>query len=264
MKFSIITVTYNSERFLRQTIESVLSQDYANFEYIIVDGNSTDGTKGLIEEYGSRISHYISEPDRNMYDAINKGMRIASGDYISILNSDDFFASKSVLSSMAKKIQSHSSEQYLGFYGDLIKVDEVGGFKRYRRGISVGFAGLLASEKLTFIGHGTVFLQQYCLDKVGFYDDEHFSYACDYDYILRCLKIGRLRHVSVPIMCFRAHAESITSSGKIDLEVAEILNKHTTKKRVLLKKILWLKWLCMNWKSMCCLACERLSKGYGK
>lgn len=95
MRFSVITVTYNSRKFLTETIESVLSQDYDDFEYIIVDGGSTDGTLGMIKDFaeGNDRIRWISEPDNGISDAFNKGLALASGDVIGILNSDDTYAS---------------------------------------------------------------------------------------------------------------------------------------------------------------------------
>lgn len=91
MKFSIITVCYNSVKTIEQTIQSVLRQDYDELEYIIVDGGSTDGTTAVIEQYRKKISVYISEPDRGLYDAMNKGINRASGDVVAFLNSDDWY-----------------------------------------------------------------------------------------------------------------------------------------------------------------------------
>ena len=91
MKISVITTTYNSGRTVRDTIESVLSQDYPDIEYIIIDGASTDDTLRIVNEYADRISWIVSEPDKGIYDAMNKGIRMATGDVVGILNSDDFF-----------------------------------------------------------------------------------------------------------------------------------------------------------------------------
>ncbi|MCS3266704.1 glycosyltransferase [Bacteroides fragilis] len=84
IKLSIITVTYNSEKYIEQTILSVINQHYSNIEYILIDGGSKDNTIKIIDKYKKFISYFISEPDRNMYDAINKGMRLATGDYIAV------------------------------------------------------------------------------------------------------------------------------------------------------------------------------------
>jgi glycosyltransferase involved in cell wall biosynthesis len=89
MKITIITVCYNRKATIEKAIKSVLEQNYDNIEYIIIDGNSTDGTKEIIESYRDRISQFISEPDKGMYDAINKGFKLATGDVIGLMHSDD-------------------------------------------------------------------------------------------------------------------------------------------------------------------------------
>ena len=99
MRISIITATYNSERTLRNTLDSVLRQDYHGYEHIIIDGGSTDNTLAIIREYEPRFAghlRWISEPDHGIYDAMNKGIRMAKGEVVGILNSDDFYASNSV------------------------------------------------------------------------------------------------------------------------------------------------------------------------
>ena len=99
MKLSIITVTYNSEKTLRDTIESVLSQTYTDYEYIIVDGASKDNTINIVKEYEPKFEgrmRWISEPDKGIYDAMNKGIKMSTGDVVSIINSDDFYHRKDI------------------------------------------------------------------------------------------------------------------------------------------------------------------------
>ena len=90
-KVSIITVVYNGANFIEQTIKSVISQDYNNLEYIIIDGGSTDGTQDIIKKYDDKIAFWVSEKDSGIYNAMNKGWRKASGDFIGILNADDYY-----------------------------------------------------------------------------------------------------------------------------------------------------------------------------
>lgn len=116
MKVSIVTVTYNSESTLRDTIESVLSQDYDNIEYIIVDGQSTDATLSIIDEYRDRISVVISESDRGIYDAMNKGIDRATGDIVGILNSDDYFSDNHIVSMIAGEFDGTVD----AVYGDVV------------------------------------------------------------------------------------------------------------------------------------------------
>lgn len=121
IKISIITVCFNSESYIEQTIKSVLSQSYNDIEYIIIDGGSTDGTIEIIRKYQERIAVFVSEPDENMYDAINKGMKFATGDYIAVLNSDDIYLSSDVISNVVSKLK-RMPQKYKAIYGNLKKI----------------------------------------------------------------------------------------------------------------------------------------------
>ena len=120
MKVSIITVCFNSELTLRDTIDSVLSQNYKDIEYIIIDGGSTDGTSAIIQEYGFGITKWVSEPDRGIYDAMNKGIGMASGDVIGFLNSDDMYMNQSSISQLIHKMNEEHADCV---FADLIYVD---------------------------------------------------------------------------------------------------------------------------------------------
>lgn len=120
MKISIITATYNSAATVQDTIESVLSQTYNNIEYIIIDGNSKDNTLDIVKEYGERITKVVSEPDKGIYDAMNKGISMATGDVVGILNSDDFYTSNDIVS---KIVSAFKNETIDAVYGDIHFVD---------------------------------------------------------------------------------------------------------------------------------------------
>lgn len=119
---SIITVCFNSSSTIRDTIESVLSQDYAEIEYIIVDGASTDGTVEIIEEYRDRIQTFISEPDRGIYDAMNKGLRVARGAIVGVLNSDDLYADSHVVTELIATLERADVD---AVFADLVYVDRL-------------------------------------------------------------------------------------------------------------------------------------------
>ena len=118
MKISIVTIAYNSEDTIEDTILSVINQSYENIEYIIIDGGSTDNTGKIIEKYKAKIDQYISEPDKGIYDAMNKGIGIATGELIGILNSDDFYTNNDVILKITENINGHDS-----IYADLVYVD---------------------------------------------------------------------------------------------------------------------------------------------
>ena len=183
MKVSIITITYNSAATLPATLASVAHQDYAEIEHILVDGCSTDGTQQIIEQYASEHQnvHYICERDCGIYDAINKGIRIASGAIIGTLNSDDTFANSHVISDIVSAFKSEEHPDVV--YGDLVYCD---GEKIIRMWKSNPFR--LKSLKYGWMPPHPTF---YCLRRVyneqGLYDS-HFRISADYDFMLRVLK----------------------------------------------------------------------------
>ena len=128
MKISIITVSYNSVDTIEDTIKSVISQDYSDVEYIIVDGASTDGTLGVINRYKENIKTVVSESDKGMYDAMNKGIQLSSGDFIGILNSDDVYKDSNVLSLVVNSFEQNID----AVYGDIEYVDRIDLNKRLR------------------------------------------------------------------------------------------------------------------------------------
>lgn len=117
-KISVITVTYNARKALRATIGSVLSQDYPELEYIVVDGASSDGSVEVIKEHGARITRWVSEKDGGIYDAMNKGVRMATGEYCIFMNAGDVFADTTTVSRVAEAIGSRDADVV---YGDVIK-----------------------------------------------------------------------------------------------------------------------------------------------
>ena len=130
MKVSIITVCFNSAETIEDTIKSILGQDYKNIEYIIVDGGSTDGTLEIINRYKNQIAKVISEQDKGIYDAMNKGFKSSNGDIVAALNGDDIYADNSIVGRMAEFIESNDLD---AAYGDLIYVDrrDTGHVKRF-------------------------------------------------------------------------------------------------------------------------------------
>ncbi len=120
MKFSIITVSYNSSSLLEKTILSVINQTYRDYEYIIIDGGSTDDTKVIIEKYADYISYWVSEPDKGIYDAMNKAARIAKGDWLFFINCDDQFYNNAVLETVARLIVTPDTI----YYGDAVMLPD--------------------------------------------------------------------------------------------------------------------------------------------
>lgn len=247
-KITIITVCKNSERFLAETIESVVNQTYKqNIEYIIIDGKSNDRSVDIIKRYSSNISCWISEKDNGMYEAINKGLHISTGDYILILNSDDVLASNDTISKVVEEINIEKLDYY---HGNIIKSKD-GNYKRVKL-FPVTFRQLLLSTHSTFVHH-SCFLISSNLNKILGGYDLRYRYASDYDYILRVLSTKNIKgkHLNIFITKFRIHEMSITASGKIHSERIEILKQHGYYQLPYLKRIyfyytLWIYYKIIN------------------
>ena len=130
-KFSIITVTYNAGKTLEKTIQSIISQSYRNVEYIIVDGKSKDNTLQIADTYKQGIHCIVSEPDKGLYDAMNKGIRLATGDYLCFLNAGDKFHDNDTLQRMVDSLKDGELPDVL--YGKTAIVDENGNFLHMRK-----------------------------------------------------------------------------------------------------------------------------------
>lgn len=178
MKISIITVCYNSAITIEKTILSVASQTYTNIEYIIVDGSSKDNTLEILKRHEDKISKWISEPDRGLYDAMNKGISIATGDLIGILNSDDTFNSNTVIEKIANF---HSQNSIQASVGNIVQNRKNGKIVR------VYSSKYWNPEKLK-IGfmppHPSIFFKKELFDKFGIYD-LGFKIGADYELITR-------------------------------------------------------------------------------
>lgn len=178
MKISIITVCYNSATTIEKTILSVASQTYKNIEYIVVDGNSKDNTLGIIENHEDTISNWISEPDKGLYDAMNKGIDLATGDLIGILNSDDTFNSNTVIEEIANF---HTQNNIEASVGNILQHKENGNVVR------IYSSRFWKPEKLR-IGfmppHPSIYFKRELFDKLGKYD-LGFKIGADYELITR-------------------------------------------------------------------------------
>ncbi len=182
MKVSIITICYNSQETLEDTIKSVLAQNYNDIEYIIIDGASKDNTPKIIEKYKSSISHVTSEQDKGIYDAMNKGVEKATGDLVGILNSDDFYANNSVISNIVVAINKNNSDS---IYANLVYVDRLNPEKTIRTWRSGEYKHNLFL-KGWMPPHPTFFVKKWVYEKYGKYNTSLKS-AADYEFMLRVL-----------------------------------------------------------------------------
>ena len=184
MRISIITPTYNSEKTLRNTIKSVIQQDYSDIEHIIVDGGSTDGTLDIIQEYNEHISKYTSEPDHGIYDAMNKGIAMATGDVVGILNSDDFFESDDVISTIVGTMKNNLALD--GVHADLYYVDPLNTNRiiRYWHTRPYPSKGFLTGWHPA---HPTFYVRRSCYEKYGAFRLD-MPLSADFELMLRFIQ----------------------------------------------------------------------------
>ena len=178
MKISIITVCFNSSKTIEKTFQSIKNQSYQNIEHIVVDGGSSDDTLKIIKNYNSCISNYISESDKGLYDAMNKGIAMATGDIIGILNSDDIFVDNYVLEKIAKF---HTKNSINASVGNITQFNESG--KTVRKYSSKNWTP--ENLKIGFMPpHPSIFFKRKLFEKYGNYQLDFIS-AADYELIVR-------------------------------------------------------------------------------
>ena len=195
LNVSIITVCYNSSKTIVDTIRSVNIQTYPNIEHIFVDGLSLDNTVELIRRNSNRNNLIISEKDKGLYDAINKGISNAGGDVIGILHSDDFFNSPDIILDLVTKIQKENLD---AIYGDLQYVNETNTNKTVRYWKSSEFTPKLI-KKGWMPAHPTLFLKKEVFKTHGLYDLK-FTISSDYDFMLRVLKDDTIKFGYLPMV----------------------------------------------------------------
>lgn len=258
MRISIITVCYNSEKYIEETILSVINQTYNDIEYIIVDGMSTDSTPQIIERYRDRVAKYLRGKDKNMYDAINKGMSVSTGDYIEILNSDDKLCSPNAIEKVVKLIEKYQ-DSFDFFYCNSIIYYQDKGLYKLRPRIQTSFKELLCSKQLGFVGHGDVLLSRKVYQTIGTYDCDRFSAAADYDYMLRAFKKFKGKKLKTIIQIFRIHDDSITSSGRIAMEIDDVLKKNGIEEYSRIRRFYFFLW---GWFKFCVVNFIPMSRFY--
>jgi glycosyltransferase involved in cell wall biosynthesis len=193
MKVSIITVTYNSSKTIEQTVQSVIEQTYPNIEYIIVDGLSTDSTLQIIDRYKNKISKLVSEKDNGIYDALNKGIALATGDVIGILHSDDFYIHKNVIEKVVSTFAKRDSD---AVYADLYYVGETNTNKIIRKWRSGNYSdGMFVNGWMP--PHPTFFVKRSCYEKFGKFNLE-FKSAADYELMLRFIHKNKIKVAYLP------------------------------------------------------------------
>lgn len=212
MKISVITATWNSARTLEDTIESLIAQDYPDIEYIIIDGSSTDSTLDVIETYGDRVSKVVSEKDKGIYDALNKGIALATGDVVGFLHSDDVFANERVLSRIAEEFSKGATE---AVYGDLDYVSRSDTTKIVRRWVSGRFKrGKFRNGWMP--PHPTFYLMRKHYVSFGGFNLK-FSIAADYDSMLRYLWQNTINVAYIPEVLIKMRVGGVSNRSLLSI-----------------------------------------------
>lgn len=218
MKVSIITVTYNSAATLMDTLESVKSQDYPHIEHILVDGASKDDTVKIIQAY-HHVAKYVSEKDRGLYDAINKGIMMSTGDVVGILNSDDFFPHKQVISNMVKCFEEHDTDSVFGDIAfvrpeNLQKVIRLYSSKKFNpKKFKYGYMP----------AHPSFYVKRKFYEEYGLYKI-NYKIAADYELLMRFMHSNELKYVYHPEVMVYMRTGGVSNKN--------ILSRYTMNKEV--------------------------------
>ncbi|WOE67794.1 glycosyltransferase family 2 protein [Aeromonas allosaccharophila] len=205
MKVSIITVCYNSEKTIEDTIRSVENQTYKDIEYIIIDGGSTDQTNEIVKKHSNIVSVHISEKDNGLYDAMNKGIKLATGDVIGILNSDDVLASNTTIEKIADSIK-----EVDGVYGDVGFYDKSLN-KKTRHYSSRGFHKAKFSRGF-MPAHPSCYFKKEFVNRIGLYS-LNFKIAADFDFLVRAFSVPNVNFLYVQNEIVKMREGGISTSG---------------------------------------------------
>jgi glycosyltransferase len=225
VKVSIITIVFNNREHIADCIQSVINQTYQNIEYIVVDGGSTDGTREVIDSFKGQIADYLSEPDEGLYDGLNKGIKLATGDIVGILHSDDLFYNNYVIEDVIKTFVSESPDIV---YGNGIFVDR-NDVEKVRR-IYSSSAFRKSYLKFGWIPlHTTIFVKRSLFEELGYYSLE-YSVASDYDISLRWFFSDNLKKVFLNRILVKMRlggkSTSLALQKKKSQEDLEIINNY--------------------------------------
>ena len=221
MKISLVTVTINSAATIRDTIESVLKQKYADYEYLVIDGGSQDGTIDIIKEYepkfGGRM-RWVSEKDKGMYDGINKGIRMATGDVVGIINSDDFYHRTDIFAVIADAFT--QNKEIEAIYGD-VRFVKPGNLERTVRYYSSKHWKPWRFRFGFMPAHPTFFTYKENFEKYGYYQID-YRIAADYELLIRHLYTNRVPAKYIPVDFMKMRTGGRSTNG---LKANVLLNK---------------------------------------
>lgn len=226
LKFSIITVVFNNEATIADTVQSVAMQNYPNVEYLVIDGQSTDGTLARLKECGSTVTRLISEPDQGIYDAMNKGILLSSGEIIGFINADDFYASSDVLARVAAVFDDPEVDIC---YGDLcyVRQNDTSAIVRYWR--SSDFRPS-AFEVGWCPPHPAFFVRREIYERFGLFDLS-YRIAADVELMMRFLEVYRLRAKYLPELLVKMRTGGTSNRNLMNIvkqngEILRALRQH--------------------------------------
>ncbi|MEO0896481.1 MAG: glycosyltransferase family 2 protein [Bacteroidota bacterium] len=226
MKVSIITITWNSEAYLESCIKSVEMQDYPDIEYIIIDGKSSDKTMEIVGKYNHVVSHWVSEPDEGIYDAMNKGISLAKGEIIGQLNSDDMLNDPTVISRIVQKFKETQAE---AVYGDLVYVapDDLEKVVRYYPAHDFEPPKMRQGNMPP---HPTFYVKRELYEELGLYDKE-MEICSDFEFMVRAFLVKKISYGYIPHILVKMRTGGVSTSGiqsnlKINQEMLEALRRN--------------------------------------
>jgi len=208
MRISIITVVLNNNKYIESCINSVLNQTYDNKEYIVIDGGSTDGSVDIIEKNSDKIDKWISEPDKGIYDAMNKGIKMSTGEIIGILNSDDYYESNNVISTVVKEFQDKNVDSV---FADLVfvKRDDLQRIIRYYKSSN------FSTNKFSYgwmPAHPTFFVKRHCYDRYGLFKTD-YRIAADYELLVRFLAKHKISFSYIPQIVIKMRTGGVSTKS---------------------------------------------------
>lgn len=248
MKISIITVVRNNKKTIKNAIESVLGQTYKDIEYIVIDGASTDGTVEVVKSYGDKISKFVSESDNGLYDAMNKGIALASGDVVGILNSDDFYIDNGVIERVVKEFE---KSQASSVFADLVyvKSDNLNKVVRYYD------SSYFTPQRFAYgwmPAHPTFFVRRCVYEKYGLFRTD-LKIAADFDILARFLYTHKISYSYMKEVLVKMRLGGVSTSlssiwinnieqlricrqNSIDTNIFKIISKYPSKLMGFVKK----------------------------
>jgi len=223
MKISIITVCKNSEKTIETTIQNVLSQTYKNIEYIIIDGDSKDRTKDIVLSYGDRISKFVSEPDKCLWEAMNKAIRLATGDFIYFINSDDYIYDRNVVDDAVKVIRENPELDFI--YGDVeVRESKKKAFIQKSPCPTEIIESMILRGTIPHVGS---FIKSDLFQKIGIYN-ENYKIASDYEWITKLMQDQTVNIIYFPRIIASFYAGGLSSNAQETLtEIFEVQNVAT-------------------------------------